>query len=76
MSCLSEGKLLGNYCDSDTENGTVSGDERKEDTESLIKLRAYFLQYDLHHLHESGDDQDKRNRLEELQLERNQHEII
>ena len=62
--------------DGDTQHGTVRGDERQEDAQGLIECRRYFLQDDLHHLHQRSDDEDEGQRLQVLQAQRIEHKVL
>ena len=57
---LSEIHILLHHRESDTENCAVGGDERKEDSESLIKRRTDLLEHNLNHLYKSGNHKDER----------------
>ena len=57
------------HCKGNTENGAVSSDQRKEDTERCIKRRADLLEDDLHHLHKGSDHEDEGDGLKELKSE-------
>ena len=69
-------KFLGHDHEGDTQDGAVRGDKGQENTQCLIKRRTHFLQHNLHHLHEGGDDKDECNRLHELDMQRHQHIIL
>ena len=53
--------------DGHTEYSTVGGYQRQEDTQCLIKGGRHFLQDNLHHLHQGGDDEDEHNGLQVLE---------
>ena len=69
MGRETEGELLGNHVDSNTEDGAVGGYQGEEDAQCLIEGRAHFLEHNLDHLHERRYHQDERDRLQELKAE-------
>lgn len=72
--CLAaKGELLLDNHQRHAKHGAVGGYQRQEDTQRLIECRADFLEDDLYHLDQAGDDQDKGHRLHVDHVERNQH---
>ena len=51
--------ILLNNEDGDAKDGAVGRDQRQEDAEGLLERGGDFLEDDLHHLHQGGDDEDE-----------------
>ncbi len=76
MSLAAESKLLGDNGYRNAQYGTVGGDERQENSESLVKGRRNFLEHNLDHLYKGGNDQDKCNSLQKFEFERNEQVLV
>ena len=73
---LNQVVVLLDHEDGDAEHGTVGRDERQEDAEGLIEGGRHFLQDDLHHLHQRGDDEDEGDGLQILKAEGVEHVFL
>ena len=62
--------------DGHTEHGAVGRNQRQEDTQCLIEGGRHLLEDDLHHLHEGGNHEDEGYRLQILQPEGIEHELL
>ena len=70
-------ELLGDNGQRHAEDGAVGRNQGQEHTQGGVERRADFLQDDLHHLHQGGDDEDEGDGLHEfVQPQGNQDVLV
>lgn len=68
---------LGDHGQSHAQNGAVGRNQRQKHAQGGVERRADFLQDNLYHLHQGGDDEDEGNGLHELvQAQGNQDVLV
>ena len=70
-------ELLGDHGQRHAQHGAVGRNQRQEHAQGSVERRADFLQDDLHHLHQGGDDEDEGDGLHEfVQPQGNQDVLV